>query len=106
MVGITGSAGKTTVTTLLGMMAGNSAKYPAVWVGGNIGNPLLADVERMGVDDLAIMEVSSHHAQQSGDGSFAGAAGNAYRAARCWRMLNAWVWMIWRSWKFQAFSWS
>ncbi len=58
-VGITGSAGKTTVTTLLGMMARKSAKYPAVWVGGNIGNPLLADVERMGVDDLAIMEVSS-----------------------------------------------
>lgn len=58
-VGITGSAGKTTVTTLLGMMAANSAQYPAVWVGGNIGNPLLADVERMDADDLAIMEVSS-----------------------------------------------
>lgn len=58
-VGITGSAGKTTVTTLLGIMAANSAQYPAVWVGGNIGNPLLADVERMDADDLAIMEVSS-----------------------------------------------
>ena len=58
-VGITGSAGKTTVTTLLGMMATNAAQYPAVWVGGNIGNPLLADVERIGADDVAIMEVSS-----------------------------------------------
>ena len=58
-VGITGSAGKTTVTTLLGMMANNAAQFPAVWVGGNIGNPLLADVERMGAADVAIMEVSS-----------------------------------------------
>lgn len=60
-IGITGSAGKTTTTTLLGNMAGASyeSKDGRAWVGGNIGDPLINYVEEMGTSDLAILEISS-----------------------------------------------
>ena len=63
-VGITGSAGKTTTTTLVGKMVqagvnSGSAAYHKVWVGGNIGAPLLASLDEMQVDDLAVLELSS-----------------------------------------------
>jgi UDP-N-acetylmuramoylalanine--D-glutamate ligase len=63
-VGITGSAGKTTTTTLAGQMLartlpGGGRANRAVWVGGNIGNPLIADVHRMQPGDAAVMELSS-----------------------------------------------
>ncbi|GAB4530687.1 MAG: UDP-N-acetylmuramoyl-L-alanine--D-glutamate ligase [Anaerolineales bacterium] len=58
VAGITGSAGKTTTTTLVGRMA--HAAWPArVWVGGNIGYPLIACVDEMQPHDLAVMELSS-----------------------------------------------
>jgi len=62
VIGITGSAGKTTTTTLVGRIA--EAAYSAsdqthVWVGGNIGTPLIASVDEMRPTDLAIMELSS-----------------------------------------------
>jgi len=59
VVGITGSAGKTTTTLLAGKMATACGRFRQVWVGGNVGNPLLADVHRMTSDDVAIMELSS-----------------------------------------------
>ncbi len=59
VVGITGSAGKTTTTTLVGRMAQAGWRGGRVWVGGNIGNPLIADVEAMQPGDLAVMELSS-----------------------------------------------
>lgn len=61
VIGITGSAGKTTTTTLLGRMlkAMEGKGIRRVWVGGNIGNPLVADVDEMRADDLAVMELSS-----------------------------------------------
>ena len=41
-LGITGSAGKTTTTTLVGRIAqASSGKYVRIWVGGNIGDPLI-----------------------------------------------------------------
>ncbi len=75
-VGITGSAGKTTTTTLVGRMAEAAVQngcYPVraersgggvnravkVWVGGNIGTPLINFVDEMSPDDLAILELSS-----------------------------------------------
>jgi len=59
VIGITGSAGKTTTTSLVGEMA-RAAKQPGqVWVGGNIGTPLIGMVDEMQPDDLAIMELSS-----------------------------------------------
>lgn len=61
VIGITGSAGKTTTTTLVGRMAeameGHGVRR--AWLGGNIGNPLLADVDEMQTGDLAVMELSS-----------------------------------------------
>ena len=57
VIGITGSAGKTTTTTLVGRMA--EAALPTVYVGGNIGSPLIALVDDMKPDDLAVMELSS-----------------------------------------------
>lgn len=63
IIGITGSAGKTTTTTLVGEMLRSwmaRASHPrAVWVGGNIGNPLISDVERIRADDFVVMELSS-----------------------------------------------
>jgi UDP-N-acetylmuramoylalanine--D-glutamate ligase len=66
VVGITGSAGKTTTTTLVGRMAQQAiaqthpgCEYRRAWVGGNIGSPLIADVDEMQADDLVIMELSS-----------------------------------------------
>ena len=59
VIGITGSAGKTTTTSLVGEIA-RIAKQPGqVWVGGNIGTPLIGMVDEMQQDDLAIMELSS-----------------------------------------------
>ena len=63
VVGITGSAGKSTTTALVGKMAettfamkGNRQK---AWVGGNLGNPLIDYLDEMDEDDLAVMELSS-----------------------------------------------
>jgi UDP-N-acetylmuramoylalanine--D-glutamate ligase len=62
VVGITGSAGKTTTTTLVGRMAGRAADAGLIrkaWTGGNIGNPLLGEIDDMREDDLAVLELSS-----------------------------------------------
>ena len=59
-VGITGSAGKTTTTTLVGQMLALTPRgEQRVWVGGNIGNPLIADLHQMQPGDVAVMELSS-----------------------------------------------
>lgn len=60
VVGITGSSGKTTTTTLFGRMAeiGLPAPHKA-WVGGNIGNPLIEYVDLIDSQDLVIQELSS-----------------------------------------------
>ena len=57
IVGITGSAGKTTTTTLVGKML--EAEGFTVWVGGNIGNPLLNELPNIDPDDRVVMELSS-----------------------------------------------
>lgn len=59
VIGVTGSAGKTTTTALLGRMGAASGRAGTTWVGGNIGNPLLANVAQMQPEDLAVMELSS-----------------------------------------------
>ncbi len=60
-IGITGSAGKTTTTTLVGRIAqsGSTGKYGRVWIGGNIGDPLINYVDQMQPSDLAVLEISS-----------------------------------------------
>ncbi|MCC8169346.1 MAG: UDP-N-acetylmuramoyl-L-alanine--D-glutamate ligase [Oscillospiraceae bacterium] len=56
-IAVTGSDGKTTTTTLIYKML-TEAGYKT-WLGGNIGNPLLADTEKMSADDMVILELSS-----------------------------------------------
>lgn len=59
VIGITGSAGKTTTTSLVGRMVEEDRGPDRTWMGGNIGNPLLARVEDMSAEDLAVVELSS-----------------------------------------------
>ncbi len=62
-IGITGSAGKTTTTTLVGDMAKN-AYGDRAYIGGNIGDPLINYVDQMKPDDLAVLELSSFQLDQ------------------------------------------
>ncbi|MCJ7716400.1 MAG: UDP-N-acetylmuramoyl-L-alanine--D-glutamate ligase [Anaerolineales bacterium] len=59
VIGITGSAGKTTTTLLVGKMAVDAFGEDHTWVGGNIGNPLIAVVDQITIDDIAVIELSS-----------------------------------------------
>ncbi|HXF84990.1 MAG TPA: UDP-N-acetylmuramoyl-L-alanine--D-glutamate ligase [Anaerolineales bacterium] len=76
-IGITGSAGKTTTTALVGEMAKRAYRndessmqksdariVTSVYVGGNIGDPLLNYVDEMKPEDLAILELSSFQLEQ------------------------------------------
>lgn len=62
-IGITGSAGKTTTTTLVGQMAKNAYGEDA-YTGGNIGDPLINYVDEMDTGDIAILELSSFQLDQ------------------------------------------
>ncbi|MBC7237255.1 MAG: UDP-N-acetylmuramoyl-L-alanine--D-glutamate ligase [Chloroflexi bacterium] len=57
IVGVTGSSGKTTTTTLIGEMQRAAGRN--VWVGGNIGRPLLERVLDEAAPDIAVVELSS-----------------------------------------------
>lgn len=57
IIAVTGSDGKTTTTTLISEMLKN-AGY-TVHIGGNIGKPLLAEVETMQDSDIVVLELSS-----------------------------------------------
>ena len=57
IIAVTGSDGKTTTTTLISEIL-KHAGY-TVWLGGNIGTPLLPLAEQMKPDDLAVVELSS-----------------------------------------------
>lgn len=57
VIGITGSAGKSTTTALTGLMGQFSGRR--TWVGGNIGRPLIADLEKMEAADIVVQELSS-----------------------------------------------
>ncbi len=54
---VTGSDGKTTTTTLIAKML--EAEGKKVFVGGNIGNPLLPEIESITKDDYVVVELSS-----------------------------------------------
>ena len=60
VIGITGSAGKTTTTVLVGEIA-KAAAHPdqKVWVGGNIGYPLIDHLDEIKANDLVVTELSS-----------------------------------------------
>ena len=59
-IGITGSAGKTTTTALVGEIGKRSVSGDQkAWVGGNIGNPLIEHLDEIRETDLVVMELSS-----------------------------------------------
>ena len=57
IIAVTGSDGKTTTTTLIYEILKKSGY--TVWLGGNIGNPLLCDAEKMTDTDIVVLELSS-----------------------------------------------
>ncbi len=57
ILAVTGSDGKTTTTTLIAEMLKASGK--TVWLGGNIGTPLLPLCRQMQESDFAVVELSS-----------------------------------------------
>lgn len=70
-IGVTGSAGKSTVTAMIGHILGKvfsaadvsaapqGAGSPCVWVGGNIGVSLLPVIDEINDDDWVVLELSS-----------------------------------------------
>ncbi|MCA9941022.1 MAG: UDP-N-acetylmuramoyl-L-alanine--D-glutamate ligase [Anaerolineales bacterium] len=56
-MGITGSAGKTTTTTLTGRLC--LASGVTTWVGGNIGQPLIGCLDQIQPQDYVVQELSS-----------------------------------------------
>jgi UDP-N-acetylmuramoylalanine--D-glutamate ligase len=61
MIGITGSSGKTTTTTLVGEML--RVTPCRTWVGGNIGTPLIDRVAEIDAGDKMVLELSSFQLQ-------------------------------------------
>jgi len=57
IIAVTGSDGKTTTTTIISGLL-DAAGY-RTFVGGNIGRPLLCDVDEMHPDDIVVVELSS-----------------------------------------------
>ena len=57
ILAVTGSDGKTTTTTLISEMLKAAGK--TVWLGGNIGTPLLSRLDDIKAEDYAVVELSS-----------------------------------------------
>jgi UDP-N-acetylmuramoylalanine--D-glutamate ligase len=57
VIGVTGSNGKTTTTSLIGAILQRA--HPRTWVGGNIGRSLLPEVSAILPDDAVVLELSS-----------------------------------------------
>ena len=57
IIAVTGSDGKTTTTTIIAELLKAAGKR--VWVGGNIGHPLLCEADGMLATDYAVLELSS-----------------------------------------------
>jgi UDP-N-acetylmuramoylalanine--D-glutamate ligase len=69
VVGVTGSAGKSTTTAMLGSVleaAAGAGCWPAAWMGGNIGRSLLGELDRIGPDDIVVLELSSFQLEDMG----------------------------------------
>ncbi len=62
VIAITGTKGKSTTTTLTGRMLERAGRH--VTVGGNIGNPLSAQVDQSTPDTLHVVEASSFQLEQ------------------------------------------
>ena len=65
IVAITGSSGKTTTTTLTGEIL--KAQGRRVFVGGNIGMPLIDRLDEIGLDSVVVLELSSFQLEHMTD---------------------------------------
>lgn len=63
IIGITGSDGKTTTTTVTSLILKKQAELDGsdrkIWLGGNIGTPLIGHIEEIKPDDICVVELSS-----------------------------------------------
>ena len=63
IIGITGSDGKTTTTTVTSLILKKQAELDGsdrkIWLGGNIGTPLIGHIEEIKPTDLCVVELSS-----------------------------------------------
>ena len=57
IIAVTGSDGKTTTTSIIAELLRAAGR--TVWLGGNIGHPLLAEAGQIRPDDFAVLELSS-----------------------------------------------
>ena len=57
IIAVSGSDGKTTTTTVISEFLKAAGKK--VWLGGNLGHPLLAEADQIGPEDYAVVELSS-----------------------------------------------
>lgn len=57
IIGITGSDGKSTTSTVIAKILERTGKH--VWLGGNLGTPLTPKLAEMSPNDLAVVELSS-----------------------------------------------
>jgi len=72
IIAITGSDGKSTTTTLTGIILKNAENKIGgkVYVGGNLGTPLIGEVENMKSADYAVIELSSFQLFDLDNGRF------------------------------------
>lgn len=61
IIGVTGSDGKSTVTSIIGEFFKNSFKNTdrQTFIGGNLGTPLLPEIKKIKENDIAVVELSS-----------------------------------------------
>lgn len=57
IIGVTGTEGKTTTTTIISKILKESGYN--IWIGGNIGTPIFSKIEEIKPDDIVILELSS-----------------------------------------------
>lgn len=62
IIGITGSNGKSTTTTLIGKILQQTQR--TTWVGGNIGKSLLSELEKIKPSDNVVLELSSFQLEE------------------------------------------
>ena len=87
LLAVTGSDGKTTTTTLIAKMLQAAGK--TVWLGGNIGTPLLPQVNEMHPEDYAVVELSSFQLMDM-------------RRSPMWPWSRTWppiIWTFTRTWR-------
>ena len=67
IIGVTGTAGKSTTTAMIHAALGDAAGDARVWIGGNIGISLLEDLDAIAANDWVVLELSSFQLEDLAD---------------------------------------